>query len=69
MNTALNVKQPGDNGYVAFYKGKRVEVYGPTLFLAREVVKNHFKVKKPWTINIMIAEDSEGKEVIHRADF
>lgn len=65
----LNEKKPGDCGYIAFWKGKRVEVYGPTLLAAQNVVVKHFKVKKPWEVNIMIAERADGSEVIHRADF
>jgi hypothetical protein len=36
---ALNEKSTGDYGYVAFYKGKRYEVYGKTLLAARGIGK------------------------------
>lgn len=64
---ALNVKQPGDSGFVAFYKGKRYEVYGKTLILARDVVQQHTKAKKAWEINIMMAERPDSSTVVHVA--
>ena len=62
---AINEKKIGDCGYIAFYRGKRYEVYGATLLAARSVVAKHVKAKKEWEINIMIAERADGSEVIH----
>lgn len=65
----INQKQNGDHGYVAFYKGKRYEVYGKTLLEARGVVQKHVKTKKPWDINIMVAERPDGSTVVHAPNF
>jgi hypothetical protein len=64
---AINQKQPGDYGFVAFYKGKRYEVYGPTTLKARDLVQAHVKAKKPWDINITVAERPDGSTVEHTA--
>ena len=61
----INTKQIGDCGYIAFYKGKRYEVYGKTLLFARDIVQKHLKVKKGYDINIMIAEREDGSVVEH----
>lgn len=64
---AINTKQEGDCGYVAFYKGKRYEVYGKTLIAARDIVQKHVKAKKGYDINIVIAEREDGSAVVHTA--
>ena len=58
----------GKNGYVAFYKGKRYEVYGDTILGARETLADALKIpaKKRHEVNITLAEIG-GKTVIHRA--
>ena len=61
----INTKQSGDSGYVAFYKGKRVEVYGKSLLAARTTVAKHFKARKEYDINILIAEREDGSPVVH----
>ena len=63
----LNQKTEGDCGYVAFYKGKRYEVYGKTLLAARSVVAKAVKAKKEYDINITVAERQDGSTVIHTA--
>lgn len=56
----------GDNGYVAFYKGKKYEVYGDTLLKARDALAAHLKLppKKHSDINITLAQKG-GKDVVH----
>jgi hypothetical protein len=66
---AINTKTKGDSGFIAFYKGKRVEVYGKSLLSARDTVQRHFKAKKGYEINIMVAEKPDGSPVVHTADF
>lgn len=63
----LNTKQPNDCGFVAFYKGRRYEVYGTSLLAARDVVQKFTKAKKAYDINIMIAERADGTDVVHTA--
>ena len=65
----LNTKTEGDWGYIAFYKGRRYEVYGKSLLAARDIVQKHTKAKKGWEINITVAEKPDGAAVIHTATF
>jgi hypothetical protein len=52
------------NGYVCFYKGKRVEVYADTSFQAQEKAAAMLKIKKSYEITVVLAEKS-GQQVIH----
>jgi hypothetical protein len=54
------------NGYIAIYKGKRVEVYADSLLAARTKAAEMLKVKpaKHYQIAIMLAEKN-GKPVTH----
>jgi hypothetical protein len=63
----INQKQPGDNGYVYFYNGKRIEVYASSLSAANDKAVAHFKPPKSkrHMVHGMIAEDKDGKPVIH----
>lgn len=65
----LNTKTEGDHGFIAFYKGKRYEVYGKSLIAARDVVQKHTKAKKGYDINITVAENPDGSTVVHTATF
>ena len=46
----------GKNGYVAFYKGKRIEVYADTIYQAQKTASEYFKTKKGWEVNVVLAE-------------
>lgn len=52
------------NGYVCFYKGKRLEVYADTLLQARNKAQEVFKAKHGYEINIMLAE-LKGEQYVH----
>jgi hypothetical protein len=54
------------NGYVCFYKGKRLEVYAETTLKAQKEAAKQFKAKKHYDITVMLAE-KDGKEVVHTA--
>jgi hypothetical protein len=54
------------NGYVAFYKGKRIEVQATTSLKAREEAAKQFKAKRAWDVTVVLAEQN-GKEVTHVA--
>lgn len=43
---AINEKKFGDHPYVAFLHGKRVELYAPSLYAARQKAVEHFRPKK-----------------------
>jgi len=56
------------NGYIAFYKGKRIEVYADTKYNAQQEAAKQFKAKKSYDVTVVLAE-KDGQEVIHTADF
>ena len=53
-------------GYVCFYKGKRIEVYAETSYAAQQKAAAQFKARKPYEVNVMLAE-KDGKPVVHVA--
>ena len=54
------------NGYIAFYKGKQVEVYAPTSYEAQTKAAAIFKAKKSYEVTVMLAE-RDGEQVVHTA--
>ena len=58
----------GKNGYVAFYKGKRIEVYADTKYQAQQLAAKHFKAKKEWEVNVVLAE-VDGKPYVQSTAF
>lgn len=56
------------NGYVALYKGKRIEVHAMTKLEAQTLAAAHFKARKPYDVTVMLAE-KDGVQVTHTADF
>ena len=54
------------NGYVCFYKGKRIEVYAETLLEARDKAAKQFKAKKAYEVHVVLAE-LRGEIVTHVA--
>lgn len=56
------------NGYVAFYKGRRIEVLEETSYKAREKAAGIFKAKKSYDVTVILAE-IDGAQVTHTADF
>jgi len=68
---AINEKQVGDCGYIATYKGKRAELYAPSLYKAQQLAAVHFKVpaKKDYLVSVGLAEHADGSDVIHTATF
>jgi hypothetical protein len=60
----------GLNGYVCFYKGKRLEVFAETIYKAEcEAAKQlGVKPKNQYQISVNLCERADGTEVIHSAD-
>ena len=56
------------NGYIAFYKGKRAEVYANTSYEAQQKAAALFKAKKRYEVSVMLAE-KEGQQVVHAPMF
>jgi len=52
------------NGYLAFYKGQRIEVRADTSYIAQLAAAKTFKAKKPYQVVVMLAE-KDGKPVVH----
>lgn len=56
------------NGYVCFYKGKRIEVHAETLLKARDMAAAQFKARKAYEVTCVLAE-KDGEQVTHTPDF
>lgn len=59
------------NGYIAFYKGQRKEVYADTLFAAQQEATKQFQQGlrrkiKPGEVTVALAE-LDGKPYVHTA--
>lgn len=54
------------NGYIAFYKGKRHEVYAGTTYEAQQKAAAFFKAKKAYEVTVGLAE-KDGVPVVHVA--
>jgi hypothetical protein len=56
------------NGYIAFYNGKRFEVYAESLISAKEKAVEYFKPAKSkrHMVSVMLAEKN-GEPVVHKA--
>jgi len=53
------------NGYVTFWKGKRIEVHAKTAYEAQQVAAAQFgKRCKRWEVTVVVAEIAE-QPVIH----
>ena len=56
------------NGYVAFYRGKRLEVYAETSYKAQLKAAELFRTKKTWDVAVVLAE-KDGEQVTHQPLF
>lgn len=56
-----------DCGYIAFYKGKQIEVWAPTSFAAHAKAVAQFKARKGWEVRVYLCERTDGSEVVHVA--
>lgn len=52
------------NGYVAFYKGKKMDVYAESSFGAQQKAAAAFKAKRSYDVTIVLAE-KDGQQVTH----
>lgn len=55
---------PKKNGYIAFYKGKQIEVYADTKYAAQQEAAKLFKAKKSYDVTVELAE-KDGEPVVH----
>lgn len=56
------------NGYIAFYKGKQVEVMADTSLEAQSLAAHYWRVKKQYDVTVVLAE-KKGQPVVHTPDF
>lgn len=54
------------NGYVAFYKGKKLEVYAASSYEAQQKAAALFKARKSYEVTVVLAE-KDGQQVTHIA--
>lgn len=54
------------NGYVAFYRGKRIEVFAETSYAAQVKAAAIFKARKTYEVRVVLAE-IDGASVTHVA--
>ena len=52
------------NGYIAFYRGKQIEVYANTTYEAQSKAAAMFKARKSHEVTVMLAE-RDGQQVVH----
>ncbi len=56
------------NGYIAFYRGKKMEVNAETSYQAQQKAAQAFKAKKSYEVKVVLAE-KDGEQVTHTPDF
>lgn len=56
------------NGYIAFYRGKKMEVNAETSYQAQQKAAQAFKAKKSYEVHVVLAE-KDGEQVTHTPDF
>ncbi len=52
------------NGYIALYRGKRLEVYAETSYQAQQEAARQFKAKKSYEVTVYLAEKNN-QPVVH----
>lgn len=59
----------GKYGFVAFYKGKQMDVWADSSYLAQQQAAVAFKARKSYEVTVVLADRGGGKPVVHVADF
>lgn len=57
------------NTYIAFYRGRQVEVEAETSYAAQFKAAITLKARKIYDVRVMLAKTADGNTVVHRADF
>lgn len=58
----------GMNGYIALYRGKKLQVYAATSYEAQQKAALQFKTKKSHEVSVYLAE-KDGAPVVHTPTF
>lgn len=53
------------NGYIAFYRGKQLEVYAESSYQAQQKAAAQFKARKSHEVSVVLCERSDGSQVTH----
>lgn len=56
------------NTYIAYYRGKQLEVKADSSYQAQQKAAELFKAKKSYEVSVYLVEKN-GEPVIHKADF
>jgi hypothetical protein len=56
------------NGYIAFFRGRQIEVYAASSYAAQQEAAKQFKARKSYEVMVVLAE-KDGKQVTHTPDF
>lgn len=56
------------NGYLAYYRGKKIEVLAETKLEAQQKAAKQFKAKKAYDVAVVLCE-LNGKQYVNTADF
>ena len=56
------------NGYIAFYRGKQVEVQADTSLEAQRLAAHYWRIKRQSDVTVVLAEQ-DGQPVTHTPDF
>lgn len=65
MNTATIQTQP-EHTYIAFYRGKQLEVKAPTSYDAqRRAALLWGAGRRAWDVTVMLAQKADGQDVVH----
>jgi hypothetical protein len=56
------------NGYIAFYKGRQIEVHADTAYEAQQKAAALFKARKSYEVTVVLAENN-GQQVTHNPSF
>ena len=51
------------NGYIASYRGKRIEVYAPSSYAAQTQAAAQFKARKAYDVSVYLCERADGSIV------
>jgi hypothetical protein len=60
----LTIEANQMNGYIAFYRGRQIEVYSDSSYQAQQKAAAIFKAKKAYEVTVVIAEKN-GEQVTH----
>lgn len=55
------------NTYLAFYRGRKIEVEATTSYEAQEAAAKRLKARKSYDVVVVLVQRSDGSDVVHIA--